>query len=68
MVVSSPATPAGRPRSSRMNGNSGPIARICGRMASDARKRPAMTPTGMTALEGAADRASAVTGSDTGPL
>ena len=35
--------PADSPRSSRMSGSSGPIARICGRIASDARNRPAMT-------------------------
>jgi hypothetical protein len=39
--------PAGKARSDRISGNSGPIARICGRRASDARNSPATTRGGV---------------------
>jgi hypothetical protein len=59
IVVSSPAIAADRPRSSRISGSSGPIARICGRIASEARNSPAMTASGTPArLKGTRGRAS----------
>jgi hypothetical protein len=51
-----------------MNGSSGPIARICGRIASEAMNNPAMTATGMAGLPSAAGRAPAVAGSDISAL
>ena len=56
IVVRRPAMPAGSPRSARINGSNGPIARICGRIASEAMNSPATTATGTA-------RALTVTGS-----
>ena len=46
IVVSSPAVAAGRPRSSRISGSSGPIESSCWRSASEATNRPATTARG----------------------